>query len=122
VAQWLLDPRPTVPGQVRRLVRRALADWGLSACAEVAELLASELATNAIRYASRPIGLRLMRTDVLMCEVTDDDHHLPTLRPVTDSDEAGRGLILVSRLAQRWGANRTNQGKAVWFELALGPG
>src|SRR5260370_42526189 len=63
-----------------------------------------------------------MRTDVLMCEVSDDDHHLPTLRPVTDTDEAGRGLILVSRLAQRWGANRTNQGKAVWFELALGPG
>jgi serine phosphatase RsbU (regulator of sigma subunit) len=122
VAQWLLDPRPAVPGQVRRLVRRALADWGLSACGEVAELLASELATNAIRYASRPIGLRLMRTDVLMCEVSDDDHHLPTLRPVTDADEAGRGLILVSRLAQRWGANRTNQGKAVWFELALGPG
>jgi serine phosphatase RsbU (regulator of sigma subunit) len=43
VAQWLLDPRPAVPGQVRRLVRRALADWGLSACGEIAELLASEL-------------------------------------------------------------------------------
>jgi serine phosphatase RsbU (regulator of sigma subunit) len=120
VAQWLLDPRPTTPRQVRRLVHRALADWDLlPACGEVAELLASELATNAIRYASRPIGLRLMRTDVLMCEVSDDDHDLPTLQAVADTDEAGRGLMLVSRLAQRWGVNRTNQGKAVWFELAL---
>jgi len=82
-------------------------------------LLASELVTNAMRYASRPIGLRLMRTDVLMCEVSDDDHHLPVLRHVTDVDEAGRGLNLISRLARRWGANRTSQGKVVWFELAL---
>jgi anti-sigma regulatory factor (Ser/Thr protein kinase) len=103
----------------RQLKTGSLADWGLSACGEITELLASELATNAIRYASRPIGLRMMRTDVLMCEVSDDDHHLPALRPVTDTDEAGRGLILVSRLAQRWGVNRTNQGKVVWFELAL---
>lgn len=119
VAQWLLDPRLTVPQQVRRLVRHTLAGWDLSACSDVAELLASELATNAIRYASRPIGLRLMRTDVLMCEVSDDDHHLPTLRHVTEVDEAGRGLSLVSRMARRWGANRTSQGKVVWFELAL---
>lgn len=119
VAQWLLEPRLTLPRQVRRLVRHSLAAWDLSACADVAELLASELVTNAIRYASRPIGLRLMRTDVLMCEVSDDDQHLPVLRHVTDVDEAGRGLNLISRLARRWGANRTSQGKVVWFELAL---
>ncbi len=119
VAHWLLDPRLTVPQQVRRLVRQSLAGWGLSACTDVAELLASELATNAIRYASRPIGLRLMRTDVLMCEISDDDHHLPALQHVTESDETGRGLNLVSRLASRWGANRTSQGKVVWFELPL---
>jgi serine phosphatase RsbU (regulator of sigma subunit)/anti-sigma regulatory factor (Ser/Thr protein kinase) len=121
IAQWLLDPRPTLPRQVRRLVRRALLGWGLSACADVAELLASELATNAIRYASRPIGLRLMRTDVLLCEISDDDHQLPALRHATETDETGRGLTLVSRLAKRWGANRTSHGKLVWFELALPP-
>jgi anti-sigma regulatory factor (Ser/Thr protein kinase) len=82
-------------------------------------LLASELATNAIRHASRPIGLRLMRTGSLLCEVSDDDHHLPTLRPATELDEAGRGLNLVSRMARRWGANRTSDGKVVWFEQAL---
>lgn len=119
IAQWLLYPQPSTPGLVRRLVRRTLADWGLSACTDIAELLACELATNAVRYASRPIGLRLMRTDVLLCEVKDDDHCLPVLRPTTTQDEAGRGLHLVSSLARRWGSNRTNDGKVVWFDLAL---
>src|SRR6266567_3861736 len=121
IAEWLLHPQPSTPGLVRRLVRRTLVDWGLSACAEVTELLASELATNAVRYASRPIGLRLMRTEVLLCEVKDDDHHLPVLRSATGNDEAGRGLHMVSSLARRWGANRTRDGKVVWFDLALPP-
>ncbi len=119
IAQWLLQPQPTTPRQVRRLVRRTLADWGLSACADVAELLASELVTNAVRHASKPIELRLMRTDVILCEVKDDDHHLPVLRTATGSDEVGRGLNLVSSLARQWGANRTVDGKVVWFDLAL---
>ncbi|HKB29475.1 MAG TPA: ATP-binding SpoIIE family protein phosphatase, partial [Streptosporangiaceae bacterium] len=101
VAEWLLHASPTTARTARRLVRRTLAGWDLSGCGDVAELLASELVTNAARYASRPIGLRLMRTDVLLCEVNDDDHHLPALRHVTDTDEAGRGLNLVSRLARR---------------------
>lgn len=121
IAQWLLSPRATTPRLVRRLVRRTLAEWGLSDAGDVMELLASELTTNAVRHSSRPIGLRLMRTDSLLCEVSDDDHHLPTLRPATEADEAGRGLNLVSRLARRWGANRTGDGKVVWFEQALPP-
>lgn len=121
IAQWLLQPQPSTPRQVRRLVRRTLADWGLSTCSDVTELLASELVTNAVRYASRPIELRLMRTDVLLCEVKDDDHHLPVLRTSTGSDEVGRGLNLVSTLARRWGTNRTIDGKVVWFDLPLPP-
>ncbi len=119
VAQWLLEPQPTTPGLVRRMVRRTLDDWGISSCTDMAELLGSELATNAVRYASRPIELRLMRTDVLLCEIKDDDHHLPVLRSASETDEFGRGLKLVSSLARRWGANRTSDGKVVWFDLAL---
>jgi hypothetical protein len=121
IAQWLLQAQPSTPRLVRRLVRRTLADWDLAACADVTELLASELATNAVRYASRPIELRLMRTDVLLCEVKDDDHHLPVLRSATGSDEVGRGLHLVSSLARRWGASRTVDGKVVWFDQVLPP-
>jgi hypothetical protein len=121
IAQWLLQAQPSTPRLVRRLVRRTLADWDLAACADVTELLASELATNAVRYASTPIELRLMRTDVLLCEVKDDDHHLPVLRSATGSDEVGRGLHLVSSLARRWGASRTVDGKVVWFDQVLPP-
>jgi hypothetical protein len=119
IAQWLVQPRPNAPRAVRRMVRRTLQDWGLSACSDVAELLASELTTNAVRYASRPVEFRLMRTEVLLCEVKDDDHRLPVLRSASEDDEIGRGLGLVASLSQRWGANRTSEGKVVWFELAL---
>jgi hypothetical protein len=119
VAQWLVHPRPTAPRAVRQIVRRTLRDWGLSSCSEVAELLASELVANAVRYASRPVELRLMRTDVLLCEVKDDDHRLPVLRFASDGDELGRGLNLVASLARHWGANRTSDGKVVWFDLPL---
>ncbi len=45
--------------------------------------------------------------------------HLPALRHVAETGEAGRGLNLVSRLAKRWGANRPAGGKLLWFEPAL---
>jgi hypothetical protein len=63
--------------------------------------------------------MRLLRTETLLCEVTDDDRNLPVLREPGDNDEGGRGIYLVSRLSQRWGASHTASGKAVWFELAL---
>jgi hypothetical protein len=56
---------------------------------------------------------------VLVCEVFDDAAAMPKLRNADDSDESGRGLHVVSQLAQRWGTRRTPDGKAVWFELAL---
>jgi hypothetical protein len=91
VAQWLLNPGLTALCLARRLVRCTLADWSLSECGDVTELLVSELTTNAIRHASRPIGLRLMRTDSLLCEVSDDYHHLPTLRPATEPTRPAAG-------------------------------
>jgi anti-sigma regulatory factor (Ser/Thr protein kinase) len=120
VAHWLLAAQPVTVARARRLVEQTLAGWGLSALGEVAQLLATELITNAIRYATRPIELRLLRTATLLCEVRDDDHYLPVLREAGGLDENGRGLFLVSRLARRWGVSRTTHGKVVWFELDLG--
>lgn len=120
VANWLLAAQPVTVTRARRLVEQTLAGWGLSALGEVAQLLATELITNAIRYATRPIELRLLRTGTLLCEVRDDDHYLPVLREAGGLDENGRGLFLVSRLARNWGVSRTTHGKVVWFELDLG--
>ncbi|MFF9069243.1 SpoIIE family protein phosphatase [Streptomyces sp. NPDC014891] len=118
VAYWFLDPEDAAPGRARRLARRALARWGLEELTDSVELLISEVVTNAVRYAERPVTLRLLRTDVLRCEVGDDSPQLPRQRRARETDEGGRGLFLVNRLARRWGATRLSGGKVVWFELA----
>ncbi|GAA2783347.1 ATP-binding SpoIIE family protein phosphatase [Streptomyces showdoensis] len=118
VAYWFLEPEDAAPGRARRLARRALERWGLEELSDSVELLISEVVTNAVRYAERPVTLRLLRTDVLRCEVGDDSPQLPRQRRARDTDEGGRGLFLVNRLARRWGATRLSGGKVVWFELA----
>ncbi|MFE0415897.1 SpoIIE family protein phosphatase [Streptomyces tendae] len=120
VAYWFLEPEDAAPGKARRLARRALARWGMEDLTDAVELLVSEVVTNAVRYASKPVTLRLLRTDVLRCEVGDDVPQLPRLRQARATDEGGRGLYLVNRLARRWGATRLSTGKVVWFELNRG--
>ncbi|WP_405875781.1 SpoIIE family protein phosphatase [Streptomyces sp. NBC_00005] len=119
VAYWYMAPRPQTAGLARRLTRRTLDQWGLDALVESTELLVSEVVANAVRFASRPITLRLVCTDVLRCEVGDDSPVVPRMRHAQLSDEGGRGLFLVDQFAQRWGATRVSTGKVVWFELAL---
>ncbi|MEV6576791.1 ATP-binding SpoIIE family protein phosphatase [Streptomyces sp. NPDC051582] len=119
VAYWFLDPEETAPGRARRFARRALTRWGLEELQDSLELLVSEVVTNAVRYAERPVTLRLLRTDVLRCEVGDDSPQLPRQRRARETDEGGRGLFLVNRMARRWGATRLSSGKVVWFELPL---
>ncbi|GHH40371.1 serine phosphatase RsbU (regulator of sigma subunit)/anti-sigma regulatory factor (Ser/Thr protein kinase) [Streptomyces candidus] len=119
VAYWFLEPEEQAPGRARRLARRALERWGLEELSDSVELLVSEVVTNAVRYAERPVTLRLLRTDVLRCEVGDDSPQLPRQRRARDTDEGGRGLFLVNRLARKWGATRLSSGKVVWFELGL---
>ncbi|MDN3028215.1 ATP-binding SpoIIE family protein phosphatase [Streptomyces sp. S.PB5] len=120
VAYWFLEPEDAAPGRARRLARRALSRWGLEELSDSVELLVSEVVTNAVRYASRPVTLRLLRTDVLRCEVGDDVPQLPRLRQARATDEGGRGLYLVNKMARRWGATRLSTGKVVWFELNRG--
>ncbi|WP_167533655.1 SpoIIE family protein phosphatase [Streptomyces marokkonensis] len=120
VAYWFLEPEDAAPGRARRLARRALSRWGMEELSDSVELLVSEVVTNAVRYATRPVTLRLLRTDVLRCEVGDDVPQLPRLRQARATDEGGRGLYLVNRLARRWGATRLSTGKVVWFELNHG--
>jgi serine phosphatase RsbU (regulator of sigma subunit) len=116
---WKLTAELTSARRARMLVRRRLKRWGLAELIPTAELLASELVTNAVRYSQGAIALRLVREEGLVCEVLDDSAALPRLRHASDDDERGRGLQVVSQLSQRWGARRTLSGKVVWCELAL---
>jgi anti-sigma regulatory factor (Ser/Thr protein kinase) len=116
---WKLPPELTSAHRARTLIRRPLKRWGLSELIFSAELLVSELVTNAVRYAQGQIGLRLVLEGGLVIEVLDDSAALPRLRHPDDQDERGRGLQVVSQVAQRWGARRAVSGKIVWAELPL---
>jgi anti-sigma regulatory factor (Ser/Thr protein kinase) len=81
------------------------------------ELIVSELVTNAIRYGTEPIRLRLLLDhDTLICEVSDGSSTSPHLRRAKITDEGGRGLFLVAQYAERWGTRYTARGKVIWTE------
>lgn len=119
VAYWFLSPQPQTAGRARQLTRRALHRWGLGTMLDATELMVSEVVTNAVRYATRPIALRLLRTETLRCEVGDDSPQLPRMRHARMGDEGGRGLFLVDQLAECWGATMLSTGKVVWFEQRI---
>lgn len=119
---WNLMPKLTAARRARSLIRRPLRQWGLTELIPAAELVVSELVTNAVRYTHSKIGLRLVLEGGLFCEVLDDSAAPPRLRQAGEDDERGRGLQVVSQVAQRWGTRRTGSGKIVWCELAVPAG
>ncbi|MGW6913775.1 SpoIIE family protein phosphatase [Kitasatospora sp. NPDC054939] len=119
VAHWYLQPRNETPGRARRLAAHTLRRWGLEQLSEATELMVSELVTNAVQHANRPVTLSLVRTTRLRCEVGDDSPLLPRPQRTGPEDERGRGLQIVARCAERWGATRLGAGKVVWFEQRL---
>lgn len=116
---WTLPADPAAVRRARGLVRTQLDRWELGELSYATELLASELITNALRYAPGPIELRLLLERTLVCEVLDRSAALPRLRHAGDDEENGRGLLVVSQLAHRWGSRRTAAGKVVWCEQTL---
>ncbi|MGC0423297.1 SpoIIE family protein phosphatase [Embleya sp. AB8] len=119
VVSWDLPADPAFVAEARTLAGRQLAEWGLDDLAFTTELVVSELITNAIRYASGPIRLRLIRDATLICEVSDATSTSPRMRHARTSDEGGRGLFLVAQFTQRWGTRYTAEGKTIWAEQVL---
>jgi anti-sigma regulatory factor (Ser/Thr protein kinase) len=118
---WTLPAELTSASEARSLIREPLQRWSLSELVPTTQLLVSELVTNAIRYATGEVTLRMVLEGSLVCEVLDGSAALPRLRHAGRDEECGRGLEVVSQLSQRWGARRTPQGKIVWCEQALPP-
>jgi PAS domain S-box-containing protein len=121
VVSWELPSDPAVVSSARSLAVRQLITWGLQDLAETTELIVSELVTNAIRHATGPIRLRLIRHQLLTCEVSDTSDSLPRVRHARITDEGGRGLFLVAQTSHRRGARYTTGGKIVWAEQELTP-
>ncbi|MER7739259.1 SpoIIE family protein phosphatase [Streptomyces sp. NPDC096538] len=120
VATWDIPADPALVAPIRKQVLDQLAAWSLTDASFTAELVVSELVTNAIRYGAPPIRLRLIHDEAtLICEVSDTSHTAPHLRRAKTWDEGGRGLLLVAQLTQRWGTRHTAEGKTIWAELTL---
>jgi anti-sigma regulatory factor (Ser/Thr protein kinase) len=126
----LLGALPSAVPCARLHTRQVLWEWGLSEVAEVAELLLSELVTNAVQatranFNHMPVNVRLSANrDRLLIEVWDGNVQPPVL-PEPENDfpaldaESGRGLFLVETLSERWGwyPTRNPEGKVTWCEL-----
>ncbi len=119
VVSWDLPSDPSVVSRARSLVTRQLTAWDMDEAAFTTELIASELVTNAIRYAKPPVRLRLIRGHALTCEVSDGSSTSPRLRHARTTDEGGRGLLLVARCSERWGTRYTEDGKTIWVEQSI---
>ncbi|MFG3468851.1 SpoIIE family protein phosphatase [Streptomyces sp. NPDC047982] len=119
VADWDVPFDPAAVARTRAAVAQKLDDWDMPQLAFATELVLSELTTNAIRYGSAPVTVRLLHDRTLTCEVADGSSTSPHLRYAAALDEGGRGLFLVARLTERWGTRYTPQGKVIWAELAL---
>ncbi|MBT2466538.1 ATP-binding protein [Streptomyces sp. ISL-66] len=132
VLEWYGNPAeeevtlPSLPesaGRARRLTQCVVVRlWGLSPqIAEHAVLLVSELVGNAVRHTgARSFGLRMLRRrGWIRIEVRDPSRGLPCLMPVDEMDTTGRGLFLVDKLSDRWGADLLPRGKITWFEMRV---
>ncbi|MEU0105559.1 SpoIIE family protein phosphatase [Streptomyces sp. NPDC006251] len=119
IATWELSADPALVGEVRASAIRRLTDWGLDETAFAAELILSELITNAMRHGAGPIRVRLLYGRTLICEVSDTSNTAPHLRRAASTDEGGRGLFLVAQLSQSWGTRYLPEGKVIWAECGL---
>ncbi|CAN5216301.1 hypothetical protein BH24ACT1_BH24ACT1_11530 [soil metagenome] len=111
-------------GEARLFVREALAITDAPAdVVDSAVLLVSELATNVTLHARTDLQVTLRFEDnTLWGEVKDWNSRLPQPCMTPDGATTGRGLLLVDAVATRWGIERDDDGKAVWFSLELDGG
>ncbi|UGY94862.1 sodium/proline symporter PutP [Streptomyces gobiensis] len=121
VISWDLPSDPAAVAHARTLACRQLSEWDMDDLSFTTELIVSELVTNAIRHATGPICLRLIRDRALICEVSDASSTSPRLRHARTTDEGGRGLLIVAQLTRRWGTRHTKTGKIIWTEQAIPP-
>jgi hypothetical protein len=102
----------------RKFVATALHGWDLDHLSEVACLLTSELAANAVSHAGTMYRLVVeWKASQLRIQVIDRSPVLPRQLSASVDQDSGKGLVLVEALAAGWGTRRAGEGKSVWFAL-----
>jgi len=114
-----LAPNPASVGEARRFTVDTLRRWGRDDLTTSGALLVTELVTNAILHARTMVRVILERgADFVRVEVRDGSPIRPALRKHGLDATTGRGLALVSKLADSWGVDVDGAGKVVWAQLA----
>ncbi len=128
-----LGALPSAVPCVRLHTTLVLREWHLTELADAAELVAAELATNAIQASSSaprpqvPSGLPVVRLHLasdqhqVLVEVGDNDPRPPTPAGPDPERDGGRGLLLVEAVSDRWGCYYLNPAAAATWR-APGPG
>jgi anti-sigma regulatory factor (Ser/Thr protein kinase) len=101
-----------------------LQRWGLEHAVDSAQLLTSELVTNAVVHAGTDVQVIMeVEGDRLHIEVIDLTQRPPVIRYAPYDDlQTGRGLTLLDTVASSWGVEPLEQGKSVWFDLDTSAG
>jgi hypothetical protein len=134
-----LGALPTAVPCVRLHVKHRLWEWELGCLSDTAELIVSELATNAQRASAGLVGSRYLGKwkpgvppirlwlysdkERVLVQVWDGDHHMPERQAAALDDESGRGLLLVETLSVEWGSYvlEGTTGKITWALVAEEP-
>ncbi|WP_146099622.1 ATP-binding SpoIIE family protein phosphatase [Kineococcus xinjiangensis] len=112
---------PASVGAARQFVTDVLQAWSADAVADEAEILTSEIVTNAVLHTTEGVEVTVEQLPgALRVEVADASVRMPQLREAGEDAMTGRGLHIVDVLARRWGVEATESGKRVFFELAVG--
>lgn len=110
--------KPESVRDARAFVADTLEAWGLEAATEVAVLLTSEVATNAVRHADSSFEVVVEeRPPEVLIKVRDGSAAPAMLRVLPVDAEGGRGLPMVRILSERWGSTTVGDGKLVWFAV-----
>ena len=113
-----LEPSVGSGALARRFMEETLDRWACADVLDVVNLLVTELVTNAVVHGGSQADVSVvLTTTALRVEVTDASTTIPEVNEAEDWATSGRGLALVENLSRRWGIDRLEQGKVIWFEV-----
>ena len=108
------------PAAARRVVAALLPAWELDDLAQDAELVISELVTNAMSHAAGTDSFALelaRRDDGLRIALADGSALRPVIGDLAHHRSGGRGMAIIQALASAWGAEDREDGKCVWVDI-----